>query len=124
MRLLLDTHTVLWWLGEPERLPRQFLEAICSTENMVYLSAVVIWEIRIKESIGKLRLPDRFFSTLEQEQFEELAVTVSHAHALKTLPSHHQDPFDRMLISQAIEEDLIILSMDKKFRDYDIQLLS
>ena len=81
MNLLLDTHALLWWLGDPSSLSGRAREAIADPENTVFLSAVVVWEMRIKEAIGKLELPDDFREVLDEQPFVALPVTVEHAHA-------------------------------------------
>ena len=124
MNLLLDTHTVLWWLSEPENLSAQAKLAIADPENSVFLSAVVVWEIRIKEAIGKLTLPDRFRAVLEEQPFVELPVTVEHAHKLAELPMIHRDPFDRMLVAQAGCERFTIVTRDAQIPLYGVRTLS
>jgi PIN domain nuclease of toxin-antitoxin system len=123
VNLLLDTHTLLWWLGDPPTLSTRAREAIADPENTVFLSAVVIWEIRIKEAIGKLRLPDEFEAILSQQPFVALPVTVEHAHTLKRLPPIHRDPFDRMLVAQALCERLTLVTRDTSIADYPVPSL-
>ena len=110
MNLLLDTHALLWWLGDPASLSARAREAIVNPENTVFLSAVVVWEIRIKEAIGKLELPEEFGEVLDQQPFVALPVTVEHAHAVGRLPAIHSDPFDRMLVAQALCDCLLYTS--------------
>ena len=123
MNLLLDTHTLLWWLADHPTLSPRARAAIGEPENGVFLSAVVVWEIRIKQSLGKLRLPRAFGEALRSEAFIELPVTAEHAHALATLASHHRDPFDRMLIAQAKVEGLSIVTRDEAFAPYGVELI-
>lgn len=123
MRLLFDTHVLLWWLADDTRLGESARDAIANPENLILLSAASIWEIRIKQAIGKLELPANFGELLAEQAFEPLAVTVSHAHAVKDLPLLHSDPFDRMLVAQARIERLTILTRDHMIPRYDVPTL-
>ena len=123
MNLLLDTHTVLWWLSDDPALSETARAAIADPENTVFLSAVVVWEIRIKQSIGKLDLPDDFGEVLDRQPFTELPVTVDHAHTIVELPAVHRDPFDRMLVAQAIVEHMAIVTRDQSIADYDVDVI-
>ncbi len=123
MNLLLDTHTVLWWLSDDPALSETARAVIADPENTVFLSAVVVWEIRIKQSIGKLDLPDDFGEVLDAQRFAELAVTVDHAHTIAELPAAHRDPFDRMLVAQAMVEHMAIVTRDRSIADYDVEVI-
>jgi len=123
VNLLLDTHTVLWWLSDDPALSETARAAIADPENTVFLSAVVMWEIRIKQSIGKLDLPDNFGEVLDEQRFAELAVTVDHAHTIAELPAAHRDPFDRMLVAQAMVERMVIVTRDRSIADYDVEVI-
>ena len=123
MNLLLDTHMLLWWLGDTARLTRREREAIADAENTVYLSAVVVWEIRIKQALGKVRLPERFRRVVDAEPLVELPMTVAHAHAVGELPSIHRDPFDRMLVAQASCEGFTIVTRDPTIPGYPVSVL-
>ena len=123
MNLLLDTHVLLWWLGDPTALSVRAREAIADPENTVFLSAVVVWEMRIKEAIGKLELPEEFGEVLDQQPFVALPVTVEHAHAVGRLPAIHSDPFDRMLVAQALCERLTIVTRDGSIPRYPVSTL-
>ena len=123
MNLLLDTHTVLWWLSDDPALSETARAAIADPENTVFLSAVVVWEIRIKQGIGKLDLPDDFGEVLDGQRFAELPVTVDHAHTIAELPAVHRDPFDRMLVAQAMVEHMVIVTRDKSIADYDVDVI-
>jgi PIN domain nuclease of toxin-antitoxin system len=120
VNLLLDTHTLLWWLDDAPGLTRRAREAIADAENTVYLSAVVVWELRIKEALGKVSLPDRFRSVLDDQPFVDLPVTVGHAHAVADLPPIHRDPFDRMLVAQAICEGFTVVTRDSSIPAYAV----
>ncbi len=124
MKLLLDTHVLLWWLSEPERLFPRAHDAIASGENEVFLSAVVVWEIRIKQGLGKLQLPAAFRSVLSDQAFVDLPMTAEHAHAVGQLPAIHRDPFDRMLVAQALCEGLTVVTRDRSIRAYPAPCLT
>lgn len=121
MKLLLDTHVLLWWLQDDPKLSATARVLISDAEHLAFISAATIWELRIKQGIGKLTLPPTFDVDLAREPFEHLAVTHAHAHALAHLPAHHRDPFDRMLIAQAQTEDLTLLTNDDVVRQYDVK---
>src|SRR5271163_1842140 len=99
MKLLLDTHLLLWWLAKSPSLSRQARELVSATENAVFVSTVSLWEIWLKQSLGKLRLPSSFEDKLAAESFETLTLTAPHARRVALLPWHHRDPFDRMLVA-------------------------
>lgn len=123
MNLLLDTHALLWWLSDDEMLSPEARVAISNPENTVFLSAVVVWEIRIKQRIGKLELPDEFSEVLERQPFTELPITIDHANALTWLPMIHRDPFDRLLVAQAMVEELTIVSRDSVIAGYGVSVI-
>ncbi len=120
MNILLDTHVVLWWLADDPQLSREARSAIADPDNTVFLSAVVVWEIRIKQAIGKLEIPSDFADVLAGQPFSELPVTVEHANALAGLPVLHRDPFDRMLVAQATVERLTVVTRDQDIPRYGI----
>ena len=123
MNLLLDTHALLWWLADDPSLSDSARSTIADPENTVFLSAVVVWEIRIKQGIGKLELPDNFRQAFDDEQFVDLPVTVVHAHALADLPPLHRDPFDRMLVAQAKVEGMAVVTRDPTIRAYGVRVV-
>ena len=123
MNLLLDTHALLWWLDGNPTLSGEARAGIVDGKNMVFVSAVVIWEVRIKQSLGKLQLPSNFREVLSSQAFDELPLTVDHAHRLAELPPHHRDPFDRMLVAQAIDERLTIVTRDPDIPRYPVRTL-
>src|SRR3954453_5182549 len=123
MRLLLDTHILLWWLADDPKLPVSAAAQIAAAETFVAVSAASVWEIAIKKSIGRLEPPDDLVAALDANDFRSLAITAAHALAAGALPNYHADPFDRMLIAQAREEDLILVSVDRRFSAYDVDLL-
>ncbi|MBT8366259.1 MAG: type II toxin-antitoxin system VapC family toxin, partial [Deltaproteobacteria bacterium] len=112
MNLLLDTHVLLWWLDANPTLSEKAKSAIADGNNLVFLSAAVIWEIRIKQALGKLEIPSSFRQVLDRQPFEMLAINAEHAHTVGDLPTHHRDPFDRMLIAQVKVERLTMVTRD------------
>jgi PIN domain nuclease of toxin-antitoxin system len=101
LRILLDTHLLLWWLEASPSLSAQAREMICDPQNTVFVSAVSLWEIWLKQSLGKLRLPVDFTERLAAESFESLPLMASQTRQVSLLPWCHRDPFDRMLVAQA-----------------------
>ncbi len=118
MRFLLDTHLLLWWLSNSPLLSAQAAELIGDPANTIFVSAVSHWEVWLKSSIGKLRVPAGFGQRMVAESFVELPLRTEHTSAVAALEWHHRDPFDRMLIAQAIREDLVLLTADKALRAY------
>lgn len=112
MSFLLDTHVLLWWLSNPQRLSERVQEVIGDSRNIVFVSAASIWEIEIKVALGKLRIPADLEIQLEREQFQELPIHWAHTRAIAALPSLHRDPFDRLLLAQAKVEKLTLISSD------------
>ncbi|MFC1883904.1 type II toxin-antitoxin system VapC family toxin [Thermodesulfobacteriota bacterium] len=124
MNLLLDTHVLLWWLDDNPTLSENAKGVIGDSKNLVFISAVTIWEIRIKQALGKLKIPPNFKKVLDKQPFEFLDITVDHAHAIENLPNHHRDPFDRMLIAQATVEGFTIITRDINFKEYKIPYIT
>ena len=122
-RLLLDTHVALWALGDVDRLSAQSRSMIEDPANEVFVSAVSVWEVEIKRAIGKLEAPGDFAAECRRRCFDELAVSFEHAETAGRLPLHHSDPFDRMLIAQAIADDLELVSRDVAFGDYEVVVI-
>lgn len=127
MRLLLDTHTFIWWDSEPEKLSSQVLELCQDQNNVLLLSVVSVWEMQIKSQMGKLTL-NRSLEKLiaeqqETNQIEILSVDLHHVFALQNLPDHHRDPFDRLLIAQANIEEVSLLSKDSVFTKYAVDVI-
>jgi len=119
---LLDTHVILWALSDSPRLPARHRE-ILADGSACHVSAVSIWEIAIKKSLGKLDISDGFLDILEETQAIFLPVTPRHANHILGLAHHHRDPFDRMLIAQAQIERLSILTVDRHFAEYDVEVI-
>ena len=123
MKLLLDTHAALWFLGGDERLSDSARRHVVDDTNVVLLSAAVAWEVSIKRSLGKLAVPDEYVSLLVGAGVQPLAVSVEHAAAVQALPWHHRDPFDRMLVAQAGVEGAALVSRDDALRAYGVTVL-
>jgi len=117
LKLLIDTHILLWWLAESPKLSITVRARLAEAE-MVYVSAASVWEMAIKVSTGKLRVPDDLEKQLQRHGFVQLPVSVNHALEVATLPRHHSDPFDRMLIAQASIESLTLVTADPQLAVY------
>jgi PIN domain nuclease of toxin-antitoxin system len=124
VKVLLDTHILLWWLSDDPSLPSVAADAIADSEVEVIVSAATAWEIAIKRAAGRLEAPDDLLNALEANAFDSLAITAVHALVAGALPPHHADPFDRMLIAQARTEGLTLISIDGRFAAYDVDLLA
>jgi PIN domain nuclease of toxin-antitoxin system len=124
--LLLDTHIFIWWLTEPQRLPFRIQQALNNPEHTLVLSVVSLWEMQVKVQIKRLSLPlplPEMVAILEQNQsIQLLPVLPYHVWQLDTLPLHHRDPFDRLLIAQAKAEGYRLVSVDAQFKQYPITL--
>ena len=124
MKLLLDTHIFLWWLLGDRRLGAARRRAIASQDSEVFVSAVSIWEIAIKVTAGKFDPGDvEFPSEVEAAGFRPLAVTGAHAWRSRSLPPHHRDPFDRLLVAQALVEGLTLATDDAQLQQYSVSVL-
>lgn len=127
MRLLLDTHVFIWWDGEPEKLTQAMIFAMQDPANTLGLSTASIWEMQIKAQLGKLTLRRPLREIVESQQttngLEMLPVTAEHVYALDSLPAHHKDPFDRLLIAQANAEGMVLVTADMIFSSYPVRLL-
>lgn len=123
MRLLLDTHILLWALSDDPALSEGARTAIVDGRNEVLVSAVSAWEITIKKALGRLRAPDDLPEQLAARRLAPLDVTIAHALAVGTLPAHHADPFDRLLIAQARVDRLTLVTRDAHIRRYDVKTL-
>ena len=123
MKLLLDTHVILWWLADDPTLKPDARSAISETSNVVHISAVSLWEIVIKRGLGKLRLPKNWADVLMREPFVKISITPQHALAVGKLPDIHKDPFDRLLVAQCLAEELTLVTHDATLRRYDVPIL-
>ncbi len=116
--LSLDTHTLIWWLTDASKLSRPALAAMLDHRNRVFVSAIVAWEIAIKASPGNLQSVPDFEFMLQANKFIGLPVSIAHAAAVEHLPHFHRDPFDRLLVAQALCEGLTIVTRDPLIQRY------
>lgn len=127
MNFIVDTHAWLWSLASPERLSAEARALLSSSGNVVYLSAASAWELAIKAALGKIDLPEPVEAFVPARMARQgiTALPITHAHALRvsTLPPHHRDPFDRLLIAQALVERLPIVTADAAFDRYDVEVI-
>ena len=126
MKLLLDTHTFIWWDSEPTKLSQKTLELCQDQANTLLLSVASIWEMQIKLQLGKLKLNLPLAQVIESQQqtnhIEIIPITLTDVLALENLPTHHKDPFDRLLIAQANVADAVLISRDPIFAQYPVKL--
>ena len=127
MRLLLDTHSFLWFIGGDKRLSANAREAIADLDNEAFLSMASLWEIAVKINIGKLKLPQPFGALIPEQlmgnEIKMLPAELSHLTQYIDLPLHHRDPFDRLIIAQAQAEAMTVVSKDPLFERYEVDLL-
>ena len=127
MRILLDTHIFIWWDSDPDKLSSTAKVHCESEDNTLVLSVASVWEMQIKQQLGKLTLRQPLAELIADQQktngFEILPITLSHVLALDQLPLHHKDPFDRLLIAQAKNEDMSLLTADDVMKQYEVELL-
>ncbi len=127
MNVLVDTHVWIWSLADPSRLSAESRSLLSSSRNVVYLSAASAWELAIKAALGKIELPEPVETYVPTRMARQgiTALPITHTHALRvsTLPPHHRDPFDRLLIAQALVERLPILTADAVFDRYDVEVI-
>jgi PIN domain nuclease of toxin-antitoxin system len=127
MNLLLDTHVLLWWLADDDSLGERARAAIADAENRVWVSAASAWEVAIKSALGRLQLPGPVAEVLPvalaENDFAPLAISIDHALGVSVLPAIHGDPFDRILIAQAISEQLTVITADAIFARYPVPVL-
>ena len=127
MKVLLDTHAFLWLIAGDDRLSENARQTFLNTENSLFFSAASLWEICIKKSLGKISLKDGWFQTIQEEMeintIQWLPIEMTHCAEVTKLPFHHRDPFDRMLIAQAIVEEMKLISRDSPLSNYAIELI-
>jgi PIN domain nuclease of toxin-antitoxin system len=122
LKLLLDTHVILWWQRDDRRLKHAARRAIAQAD-LVWVSAVSAWEVAIKAALGRLRLHEPFAVLIAADDFTQLPLTLAHADRLATLAPHHADPFDRMLVAQALSEGATIVSHDRGLEPYGVPII-
>ena len=126
MQLLLDTHTFIWWASPPNKLSSNALMICQNLENTLYLSVVSLWEIQIKSQLGKLNLSGSLQNLVKSQQQQNklniLPVYLEHIFTLDSLPLHHKDPFDRLLIAQVLTEQFILVSKDLLLKSYGVNV--
>jgi PIN domain nuclease of toxin-antitoxin system len=123
LNLLLDTQVLIWCLTADNRMKRIARQAIENATNRVWISAASAWEIEIKSALGKLRVPDDLLTQTNAIGFDELPIRMEHALYIRHLPALHRDPFDRILIAQAVCEGLTIVTSDPVFRRYPVRII-
>lgn len=123
VKLLLDTNALLWALLEKHRLSPRAIEVIEDEANDLFVSVVSVWEIEIKRAKGRLHVPMEIEPSLAEQRFSALPVTLRHAQAVESLPRHHRDPFDRMLICQAQLDGLTLVTSDRMMRRYPVSVM-
>ncbi|MGG6238817.1 type II toxin-antitoxin system VapC family toxin [Nodosilinea sp. AN01ver1] len=127
MKLLLDTHTFIWWDSQSSQIPAGTLNLLKSPDNELLLSLVSAWEIQIKSHLGKLDLREPLLDIVQRQESQNrvviLPITLGHIIELDQLPWHHKDPFDRLLIAQSRIESVMLVSKDTNFDQYDCQRL-
>lgn len=127
MKLLLDTHTFIWWDSKPDNLSSTAMELLINPNNLKILSVASIWEMQIKSSLGKLELKlsldEIVKNQVEENNFQLLPILPNHVLNLEKLPIYHKDPFDRILIAQANYENTILISQDHIFHKYSVNLI-
>ncbi|MGF1510266.1 MAG: type II toxin-antitoxin system VapC family toxin [Myxococcota bacterium] len=119
--LLLDTHIVIWWRADPQRLPSALTEEI-ATSPVVLVSVASVWEAAVKVALGRLQLPEPLSAGLRSSGFDDLPITSPHAERAAALPPHHADPFDRLLVAQAQLEGLALVTHDAAITRYDVKV--
>jgi len=124
LKILLDTHALLWWLADGDELGENARELIADPANDILVSMVSFWEIAVKIRVGKLEADlDKVMEAVSAEGFTQLDITRSHYRTLMTLPAHHRDPFDHLLIAQAITEKAVFLSEDRHVAAYPVEVV-
>ncbi len=126
MNLLIDTHALIWFITDNQRLPNETKSIIENNKNKCYVSIATFWEIGIKNSIGRLELNTdlkTIFQIIDETGFEILPITTNHILINADLDFHHQDPFDRIIIAQSLSENMTIITKDHQFQNYDMPII-
>jgi PIN domain nuclease of toxin-antitoxin system len=121
-RLLVDTQALLWWLTDDPALSQAAREALADPANEPLVSAASVWEIAVKRSLGKLTAPDDLPDRIADEGFARLPISAVHSWQVRDLPAHHRDPFDRLIVAQALVERLPVVTADARFNDYGVDV--
>lgn len=124
MNILLDTHVLIWALENNPTLSGNARKSIVEGSNVVFVSSVSVWEIGIKKSLGKLEVPDNLLEEIAIHRFMPLPINYEHAETAGKLPSIHKDPFDRMLVAQAVIENLTLITRDEIISRYDVKVIA
>ena len=120
---LLDTNALLWWLENNQKLTSRQRKVIENPRNSIFVSSVCVWEISIKKATGKLKAPNDLVRKIKENKFFELRVSFEHALKVEDLPEFHNDPFDHLLIAQAMVEKMTVLTSDKRFKEYKVKVI-
>jgi PIN domain nuclease of toxin-antitoxin system len=127
MNIIIDTHVFIWLDTQPEKISTTAMEICKNSHNQLYMSIASVWEMQIKMQLGKLKLDMQLNEMIEVQQQENdlniLNIYLKHIYQLQALPSHHNDPFDRIIIAQSLLENMPIISADNKFKSYAVQVL-
>ncbi|MCC8371177.1 MAG: type II toxin-antitoxin system VapC family toxin [Rickettsia endosymbiont of Pseudomimeciton antennatum] len=123
MSYLLDTHTLLWWLEDNPTLTIEARTIISNPNNLIFVSPVNTWEITIKKALGKIEAPNNLEQVILESGFDPLPINIKHTIFVEKLENHHDDPFDRLLIAQAIIEELTIITRDNKIVQYQVPII-
>lgn len=119
---MVDTHALLWWLTDDSSLSPTARRGLADPDTEALVSVASVWEIAIKRALGKLTAPDDLPERIIDEGFSWLAVTPLHAWEVRNLPGHHRDPFDRLMVAQALAENLPVVTADARFGDYGVEV--
>jgi PIN domain nuclease of toxin-antitoxin system len=120
---LIDSHALLWAAGQPNRISSKVRRVLVDEESLVFVSIASLWEISIKQNLGKLTVPADFFLSLFDGGYELMPISLKHLEVYRELPLHHRDPFDRILVAQAQHEQLTLITHDTAFDAYQIPIL-
>lgn len=123
MRLLLDTHTLIWGISEPEKLSKKTKELLSDVDNIILVSTASLWELQIKRSLNKIILPEDFIPQLQKNGYELLNISYKHIERLDEIPLIHRDPFDRMLIAQSMDENVPLITKDSEIAKYNVKII-
>jgi PIN domain nuclease of toxin-antitoxin system len=123
VRLLIDTHALLWWRDDSPHLSPRARHEIADLNNQIFVSVVTLWEIVLKRSAGRLNFPDDLEQVLQEDSFTLMPIGFQHLRTIERLPFLHKDPFDRMMIAQALAEGIPIVSRDRVFAAYGVQVV-